>query len=355
LSAVGSLSAQQLVYDLKQDWIYYNAENQGFLPLDKHNIENRAISFALEDPEFDQFCLTLVVAEKAYLFYRTKLLATVLAGTTNYKIDSLKNMLGNDKPYLTIYGNNLLPQLITEVRTLPTNKNGRAVYQPIRFINNFSNFFYLSLTIILFLLVILKTRFSDLADQYLLFQRSLRIKTIDELIYKIHYLRFPNILFIAAISIMFGFVALSFMYFYPGQLSILNINPVASTFSMLVISWLEISGILFLALVLKYLLTLFISSMFSLNVASIHYASSLRLLFPLAIVLIILTLFQFLSVGLVTQPVYWIIFLFGLLIMEVILLLKLSLVTTHALIYIIVYLCATELIPIVFFIKYYIN
>lgn len=345
------VTAQQLVYDLRQEWVYFSPENHGFLPLDDQDLENKVISFNLSDPEFDQFFLSVVVTKKAYFFYGTKLFATAPAGITNLKIDSLRSVLGDSQPFITIYGDNLLPQLITEVRTQPLTQEGVSSFQPIRFANEFSNFFYICATLIFLVFVILKTRFSELADQYLLLHRTFRVKTIDELIYKIPYLRTPNILFIAFISLMLGFASLSFMYFYPGEILFLGITPSVSSFWILMLNWIEISGLMLLLIVFKYFLTVLMSFLFSLNIANIHFASSLRFLLSFSFGLMLLTLILYFLVGLISLPVYLIIVLLGIVAMLVILFFKLTLVTSHTLLYIILYLCATELIPIVFLFK----
>lgn len=344
-------SAQQLVYDLRQEWVYFSPENKGFLPFDEQNLQNKVISFRLADPEFNQFYLSIFVIEKSYLFYGTKLIATIPAGVTNLKIDSLRNTLGDRQPFITIYGHKLLPQLITEVRTEPLSPGKVLSYQPIRYVNEFSNFFYFSTTLIFLLFVFLKTQFSELAGQYLLFQRTFKVKTIDELIYKIPYLRFPNIFFIAIISSMVGFATLSFMYFYPEQILFLGINPSVSTFWILILNWLEISGLVLILTILKYFLTIAMSSLFSLNIANIHFASSLRLLLSFSFLLMFLTLILYFLVGLLSLPIYLLIILLAILSMQLILYFKLSLVTTHTLLYIIVYLCATEIIPIIVLFK----
>jgi len=40
---------QQLVYDLRQDWVYYNEEHKSFLPVEDQNLSLKAISFNLRD------------------------------------------------------------------------------------------------------------------------------------------------------------------------------------------------------------------------------------------------------------------------------------------------------------------
>jgi uncharacterized protein DUF4271 len=199
--------------------------------------------------------------------------------------------------------------------------------------------------------VFIKTGFAELADQYLLLYRTFSIKTIDETIYKINYLSTPNIFFIGFISMIYGFVIMAYMYFYPGELSIFGINPSVINFWGLVVNWSIISLIFLIIIILKYLLTLLASSIFALKIASIHFASSLRLLLPLAIFLLILTFVQYAMVGVVPHSFYWGTLIVSIIILELILFLKLTLVTSHTLLYIIVYLCATEIIPIVLLLK----
>lgn len=345
------VSAQHLVYDLRQEWVYFSTENQGFLPLDEQNLENKVISFRLADPEFDPFYLSIVVTEKSYLFYGTKLIASIPTGITNLKIDSLRKALSDSQPFITIYGDKLLPQLITEVRIQPLSPDKVLAYQPIRYANEFSNFFYFCATLIFLLFVILKTQFPELAEQYLLFQRTFMVKTIDELIYKIPYLRYPNILFIAIISLIVGFATLSFMYFYPEEILFFGINPSVSSFWILVLNWVEISGVVLILTILKYFLTIAMSTLFSLNIANIHFASSLRLLLSFSFLLMFLTLILYFLIGMVSLPIYLLIISLAIVSMQLILFFKLSLVTTHTLLYIIVYLCATEIIPIIILFK----
>jgi Domain of unknown function (DUF4271) len=345
------VSAQQLVYDLRQEWVHFSSEDQGFLPLDEQNLANKVISFKLADPEFDHFYLSCAVTEKSYLFYGTKLFATIPAGVTNFKIDSLRRALGDSQPFITIYGNKLLPQLITQVRTQPLDPDKVSSFQRIRFANDFSNFFYFAATIIFLVFIVLKMKFYELADQYLLFQRAVKVKTIDELIYKIPYLGVPNFLFIIFMSLMLGFVTLSFTYFYPEEILFLEINAGVSSFGYLILNWLEISALILVLIVLKYLFSIALTSIFALDIASIHFASFLRLLFWFSFLLVFLILVQFFAIGWISLTIFLLILLFGVILMQIILFFKLSLVTTHTLLYIIVYLCATELIPILILFK----
>jgi len=343
--------AQQIVYDLNQDWVYYNFEYRGFLPLGQEDSHKNIIGFELTNKEFDQFYLSITVAHKSFLFYRDKLVASLEKGTSSFKIDSLKNAIGNHQPTLTIYGTKLLPELKTVVTTQERYTGDIERYQPDRFANSFSDFFYLALTLIIILFVILKAKFTELADQYLLFQRAIKFRTMDELIYKIEFLGYPNNIFILLISMIFGFVTLSYMYFYPGTLTILDIHPGVANLQILILYWLEITAIVLLVFIAKYFLMLLFSAVFALKITSIHFASSLRLMLYLSFILLFITSGQFIIIGVLPQLFYWLVIILAFIAIEVILFFKLTLVSSHTLLYNIIYLCATEIIPLVFLFK----
>ncbi len=178
------------------------------------------------------------------------------------------------------------------------------------------------------------------------------MKTLDELIYKINFIAYPNILFITFIGMVFGFVTMSFMYFYPGIIFVLDINPAVIPFWQLIIGWIEVSILVGALIVIKFIITLLTSSIFALKTANIHFASFLRLVMVLAISLLLTIFIQHTMIGELPQFIYWGILLVGLLAIEIILYLKLTLATTHTLLYIILYLCATEIIPIILLLKF---
>jgi hypothetical protein len=350
---ISNSMSQQLIHNLKQDWVSYSQEHQGFLPVDEQNLTSKVISFSLKNDEFNPFYLSISVNHKAYLFYRGQLLSQLNPGWNNFRIDSLKEVVMDSEPFFSIHGNNLLPNLVTEVRTKPIIGQSAYLFKPSRFSNSFSNFFYTAFTFLLFIIVVLKTRFPELTNQYFLLQRTFRFKTIDELIYKIPYLRAPNIFFLFLISTLFAFSTLCFMYFFPGELEILGVSPSSDGFWNIGMDWGIVTLIIFTAIILKYFLTAIMSSVFGLNITNIHYASLVRLVFIMALLMATISLTQFLIPDLISEQFYWIVLVVGLIIIEVILFFKLTLVTGHTLLYIIVYLCATELIPVVFLFKLY--
>ena len=348
-----SAKAQQLVRDLAQDWLTYSEDRHGFLPVDQQKLETQIINFSLSTNELDPFYLVIGVREEATLFYEDELIATLSPGYTSFKIDSLKAALQDSRPFLAIYGGQLLPYLETAVYTLPLPTQQVQRYEPLRFGNAFSNFVYTTTTLILLFFVLLKVRLPEVTEQYLLLHRSLRFKTIDELIYKISYLRFPNVWFLLFIATLFAYSTSIFMYFFPNELHFFGWNPLSFGYGKLLTFWVLVTLVIFTGIILKYFLTAIIASLFGLNITNIHYASSLRLILLLGLLLAFLASFQFIFVSNINEMIYWIILVASLIIIEIVLFFKLTLVSSHTLLYIIVYLCATEIIPVVFLFKLY--
>lgn len=348
-----SSQGQQLVYDLKQEWVNYDSESKGFLPVNDKDYELNTIGFSLDNPGIDQFYLSIYVNSQAYLFYGADLITTLPRGTTNLKIDSLKNVLSDASPFFTIYGNGLMPSLKTEIRSDYHVFQETMAVTPIYYSGDFTNFFYIAATLLILFFVILRTRFADLAEQYLLVDRAIRGKTIDELIYKIEYIAFPNAYFLMLISMTLSLTAISFMYYFPGEMTILGIKPGVASLTGLFLSWGKLAAVIFILLVIKYLFTRFLSNVFDLKISNIHYASSLRLILMITIIVFLITVVQFFFVGVLTPVFFWLVVLVSIVIMIQIIFFKLSLVTSHTLLYIIVYLCATEILPTVFLLKFF--
>lgn len=344
---------QQLVQDLEQDWLEYKPELNGFLPVDLQYLESEIINFNLNKKELDPFYLVIGVHEEAYLFHGDKLISSLSPGYTSFAVDSLKKSLGTERPFLTIYGRQLLPYLETAIYTRPLPAGSMAGYEPVRYANAFSNFVYSVSTLMLIFFIVLRVWMSEVVEQYLLVPRSLRLKTIDELIYKIPYLRSPNIWFLLFLASLFAMATTIFMYFYPNELHFFGWNPTTASYSNLLLFWGLISIVIFIGIILKYVLTQIMATLFGLNIANIHYASSLRLIVLLGLLLVMMGLSQFLFGIHFSEIYYWSVLVISLIIIELILFFKLTLVTSYTLLYIIVYLCATEIIPVIFLFKLY--
>jgi len=346
-------AGQQLVRDLAQDWLEYSPDQDGFLPVDQQKLETGIINFTLTSGELDPFYLVIGVREEATLFYKDQLIARLPPGFSSFKIDSLKDALSDPRPFLAIYGDQLLPYLKTAVYTRPLPNVQLEDYEPERFANAFSNFIYTTTTLIFLFFVLLKVRLPEITEQYLLLQRSLRFKTIDELIYKISYLKFPNLWFMLFIAALFAYSTAIFMYFYPNELHFFGWHPLSFGYIKLLLFWFLVLTVIFIGLILKYVLTVIVASLFGLTITNIHYASSLRLILLLGIILAALSFGQFIFQVNINETVYWVVLIVSLFLTEALLFFKLTLVTSHTLLYIIVYLCATEIIPVVFLFKLY--
>ena len=343
------LFGQQLVYDLTPDWVYFDAGDKGFLPAVMEKGEKTAISFTLPADEFDKFYLRIIVSKPAYLFHDKHLVKKLPQGTTYLQVDSLKKALNLTTPQLTVFSNELASGLSTVI----VDSIGDEVNIDSEVINNvdFNNFFILSATLLLLSLVLLRIFYHELNSQYFSLLRIVDIKTMDELIFKVKFFGVPNNYFIVLMGLITAWNMIAFNQIHPAVLNPELFDAAATSFSSYLLSWLYLSMGAFIIVFLKYLLIYTISFLFEFKTAGIHFASHLRIVFLSLLILSALTLVDhfFVSLNLV-HVIFWGALLLTL-IRIILLYLRLLRLTNHTVLHLLLYLCATEIIPFVFIYK----
>jgi hypothetical protein len=340
---------QQVVYDLAPDWVYFDFHERGFLPAVMANGDKVAISFTLPEDEFDRFYLRIIVNSPAYLFHNQQLIRILEQGPTYLPVDSLKSYLSTSTPQLTIYGQDLIRGLSTEI---VSSGGGFAEIPMTRPKNNaYNNYFIMVLLLFMIGLVLLQSLFSELTGQYFALTRTLDTKTMDEPIYKIRFLGVPNIYFIALMSLAISWVMVSYHQSNPAVLLPDLFDATVANFSSYMVTWLLLAGLAFLIFVIKYFLVFSMSGLFAFKTAGIHFASHLRLEFWTLLLVALLTivdhffiihwLVHVLFIGTILFTILRIIFIF----------LRLLRLTNHTILHLLLYLCATEIIPFVFIYK----
>ncbi len=351
LMIIGStpLSGQQLVYDLTPDWVYFDVGDEGFLPAVMEKGEKNAISFTLPANEFDKFYLRIVVNGPAYLFHDKELVQKLAAGTTYLQVDSLKKALNVITPQLTVFSN----ELATGLSTVIVDSPGGSVNIDKEVVKNadFNNFFVLATTLLLLALVLLRIFFNEVASQYFSWLRIVDVKTMDELIYKLKFFGSPNNYFIFLMSLITALNLMAFNYIHPAILNPDLFDAAATSLSSYLLTWLYLSVLAFIVIFLKYLIIYGFSFLFEFKTARIHFASHLRIVFLALLILFTLSLIDYFFILLnLVHIIYW----GGLLltIIRIILLfLRLLRLTNHTVLHLLLYLCATEIIPLVFVYK----
>ena len=339
-----------LVYNLKQNWVQYDENVNGFLPAIINESTN-AISFKLNGRQFRNHNLYIYNSGKASLFYGNVLLTPLSVGGHNFDLDSLVNYLKTETPLLTIYGSNLK----SSTQTLIVDKSYSSVsnLEPKEHFRSspFTTYYIFALSLLFVGLILIKTKSIDLFAQYNSIQRALNPKTIDEVIYKGRFFTNPSIAMILWMSFSSAFV-LNFL------INKLNINFVifanfdSGTVSFFIINWVTLSIGFLVLFVIRYWLVYLMSLIFDmLSTKSIHFASHLRLTYLLLLVLLVLITLDYFSI-MPFSKTYIIGILFGSLLIIIILIgFRLTFANKHAFVYKFLYLCGTEIFLYVFVYK----
>lgn len=340
---------QGIVHNLEPEWTYYDEGEQGFLPAVMQSDQGKTVSFPLSVDDYNQFYLSIGLAEKGYLFHNNKLLAILPAGTTNLKIDSLASLLSGTPPTLTIYGDNLTSGLTT---VIANEKDTELTLAQVRSYNDqFLNFFIIVGLALLVALVVLRTMFLDVFSQYTDLLRLVDLKTMDELIYKLRFFSTPNIYFILFMSMLVSWALISFNEHHPTIISPYLIDLTGDTFGSYLLMWFKITILAALILLGKYVLLIVLSGLFAFNSLAIHYASHLRMVFWTVLIIgAFMILDQYFMLPALVHVIYLGTLVFAALRITLIFL-RLMRLGSHTILHLLLYLCATELIPFVFIYK----
>ena len=349
LAGFNNLSAQNVIHNLEPEWVYYDEDAQGFLPAVLQSGQGRTISFPLAVDDYSQFYLRIGLKDSAYLFHGNQLLSRISPGTTYFKIDSLDRFLTGVNPLLTIYGKNISRDLSTAI---VNNMDSPVAFTEARVLNGqFRNFFVLVGVFLLMVLVILRSMFPDVFGQYTDLLRLVDLKTMDELIYKLRFFSPPNIYFIVFISMTIGWSMIAFNERHPAIISPGLIDLAGDTMKSYLLEWLKLSALIMLIFLAKYFLLYLFSKLFAFNTLSVHFASYLRLVFWASLIFgVLIIIDEYFLVPFLVHVIYIGTLVFTFLRITLVFL-RLMRLESHTVLHLLLYLCATELIPFVFIYK----
>ncbi|HHL52062.1 MAG TPA: DUF4271 domain-containing protein [Flammeovirgaceae bacterium] len=341
--------AQQRIYDLRHDWQRYDYQTNSYRPMTAVTPDD-SVSFVVPADEFAGNFLVIALPHETMLLYNGRLLAELPAGLHHLKIDSLAGLLDSRQPMLTLYAPAGLSGLQTYITCQPPRSDSGQT-QPAVFNNSYSNFFFTVLLLVLLVVALLRWSFPDLAGQYFAVGRALRPRLISELIYKVNPLAHPNIHYLLFMSFVMGLVWMHVQYFFPDWWPAFGWQVRYWSYATLLLGWVGVSLVFFLFLILKYLLIRAVDTTFNCKLTHIHYASFLRLWFILSLLLLFLVTMQFLHILWLSPVVFNRLLLILIILIEVVVFLKLTFAATHTVLYLIIYFCATEIVPMVLFLQ----
>ena len=368
LIAKGGLSADKsfyIVHDYQDDWQVFDERYKAYVPYvrEQHKGYN-SFSLFFDIENYKGYKILYRSEKENYLFIDASLQKKLLISTlVVLDIDSLENIFGKTKLFLTIYGTNtnvedLFVQIGNKIsksqKAIEMNESLLTILP--RDISPFQNFFVIGLMLLVCFYAFLYNFQPKSFECFFSPRDLLTISKRDDSFVVNKPFDLGNIFFVVSLSLTLGFIFMLITHEKTDLFSASNILNEGETLGALMLNFLEISIIVFASLVLKYWVLRVLSNLYRLdNITNIHYfkiiqASSLFFL----VLLIVLTLSTVSIPGIVKNAEKYLSIPISLFFIARLALLYFTInkVTTLKNLYLFSYLCIVELIPLIVGIRF---
>lgn len=363
LIAKGGLSPDNsfyIVHDYQDDWQVFDERYKAYVPYvrEQHKGYN-SFSLFFDIENYKGYKILYRSEKENYLFIDASLQKKLPISTlVVLDIDSLENIFGKTKLFLTIYGTNtnvedLSVQIGNKIskaqKAIEMNESLLTILP--RDIPPFQNFFVVGLIVLACFYAFLYNFQPKSFERFFSARDLLTISKRDDSFVVNKPFDLGNILFVVSLSLTLGFIFMLITQEKTDLFSASNILNEGETLGALMLNFLEISIIVFASLMLKYLVLRVLSNLYRLdNITNIHFfkiiqASSLFFL----VILIVLTLSTVSIPEIVKNAEKYLsipIFLFFIARLAL-LYFTINKMTTLKNLYLFSYLCIVELIPLI--------
>jgi hypothetical protein len=366
--AKGGLSLDNsfyIVHDYQDDWQVFDERYKAYVPYvrEQHKGYN-SFSLFFDVENYKGYKILYRSEKENYLFIDASLQKKLPVSTlVVLDVDSLQNVFGKAKLFLTIYGTNtnvedLSVQIGNKIskaqKAIEMNESLLTILP--RDISPFQNFFVLGLIILVCFYAFLYNFQPKSFERFFSPRDLLTISKRDDSFVVNKPFDLGNILFVVSLSLTLGFIFMLITHEKTDLFSASNILREGETLGTLMLNFLEISIIVFASLMLKYFALRVLSNLYRLdNITNIHYfkiiqASSLFFL----IILIILTFSSVSSPAIVKNAEKYLSIPISLFFIARLALLYFTInkMTTLKNLYLFSYLCIVELIPLIVGIRF---
>ena len=346
------------VFDFSTEWKFYDGNSR--LPLvRKSDFEGNIILFEVDKREWINSFLAVDYPESFSLFIDGKLYSS---GSNNVSINVQDITTKNNRAEFTIYSEALNPYYLnTKVLKIIENTdnalgNDVVIVEP-RVRDSFQNFFIIASIVVLIYFTVLYSFYPRSLAEYFSLTRAISPRELDENLLKTRPFTGINISIYIFISLIVSLLIYSVVHLanlFPEEL---QYYPETSFIGLW--HWIKLSINIFALIFLKYILITLFSNLFVVNeFISSHFYNSLRLLFMIAVLLMLIT--GFLYYGFVNNHTlfYYSIYsvlLYSIPFISLIIYLKLMNSSGYKKLHLFSYLCGTELIPYVIILSLGIN
>ncbi|MES2518533.1 MAG: DUF4271 domain-containing protein [Bacteroidota bacterium] len=362
---IGPDSAFFLVHDYQDDWQVFDERYKVYVPYVREQHEGyNSFSLFFDIENYKGYKILYRSEKENYLFIDASLQKKLPISTwVVLDVDSLQQVFGKTKLFLTIYGTNSNVEDLTIQIGNRISKAQKAIelteslltILP-REISPFQNFFVVGLILLVCAFAFLYNFQPKSFERFFSIKDLLTISKRDESFVVNKPFDLGNLLFVINLSLTLGFIFMMIIHEKTDLFSTSNFLNEGETLLTLLVNYLELSVIIFAALIFKYLAIRVLSNLYRLdNITNIHYfkiiqASSLFFL----IILIILT-FSTVSVPEIVKNAEKYLFIpisLFFIIRLALLYFTINKMTTLKNLYLFSYLCIVELIPLIIGIRF---
>ena len=349
-----------IVHDYQDDWQVFDERYKAYVPYvrEQHKGYN-SFSLFFDIENYKGYKILYRSEKENYLFIDASLQKKLTISTlVVLDIDSLENIFGKTKLFLTIYGTNTnvedlsvqIGNKISKAQKVIEMNESLLTILP-RDISPFQNFFVVGLMLLVCFYAFLCNFQPKSFERFFSPRDLLTISKRDDSFVVNKPFDLKNILFIVNLSLTLGFIFMLITHEKTDLFSASNILSEGETLGTLMLNFLEISIIIFASLILKYLVLRVLSNLYRIdNITNIHFfkiiqASSLFFL----VVLIVLTLSTVSIPEIVKNTEKYLSIPISLFFIARLALLYFTInkMTTLKNLYLFSYLCIVELIPLI--------
>lgn len=359
-TAAGNVNDQfETVYDLQNDWLFYSADDQSYLPyIPKNEVHTKAIHFKLDLDRFPGDRLIIHAYKGLSLLVQNQYIGYFGGDTTTvFSLDSLKAHYGQPQLWITLYhpeGN--FKFLYTYIGKQKIFSISRSPVNEIvsRQRNRDKSLFSIIIIVIFGIFTWLLNVFPQDFKEFFNVSAVFTLRSVDEDIYKSKVLSKTQLVFLFGHSLLLSYLMISFFYFRSQQ------GGAGAAFDHEILPWWIYNGVLWFGLILfKYLLVSVFSFLFDMrDKINLYFFDFIKLSvsFYSAVFLFVIVVF-FSGYHHLENTVNFliklaIIFSF---VRFIILYFKLRGSTSIKNLHLFSYLCSTELLPIVLGMRYFLN
>lgn len=349
------------VRDLSPEWRMMS-DREGIIPMiDPDGFSGNAIYIRVPLADYGSDLLRIFSGEQVSLFEGDRLLA-IFSGERWMRMDSLKTLYG-DSVILTLYNRPIYPYTIeTGIYRVADAATARTIRSEQVIIANrpppdLRNVIILAIVIIFAFAAVLNFYYPRLTQEFFRFSRAVSFRELDENLMKTRPLSLVNIFYYVFESMLAAWVL-----FVLSQYSEIHLRYGFFHFTgfwdgMLV--WLKLVTVIFILLILKYILVWSFKNLFSIRgFLNNHFYNYIRLGLLFYLVLAIILFIGVFTMNVVNPGFYnglmiTLLVFFGL--RALLIFFKLMNESSHTILHLFSYLCATELLPVLLIFSWGIN